>query len=55
VDEIVVLRPTGPDGAVEAVSAWHRLGGARPGAVVLADLLSQRGYRPPAGLLAGRS
>jgi pilus assembly protein CpaF len=55
VDEIVVLRPTGPDGAVEAVSAWHRLGGMRPGAVILADLLRQRGLRPPADLLAGRS
>lgn len=51
-DEIVVLQPVAPDRTVVAVSAWHRLGGTRPGAVVLAELLSQRGVRPPA-LLAG--
>ncbi len=53
-DEIAVLRPVGTGGAIETVSAWHRHGGMRPGAVVLADLLSERGRRPPAGLLAGR-
>jgi len=53
-DEIVLLRPNAVDGAVQAVSAWHRLGGVRPGAVGLADLLSRRGVRPPTGLLAGR-
>jgi pilus assembly protein CpaF len=52
-DEIVLLRP-GADRTVEPVSAWHRLGGVRPGAVALADLLSRRGVRPPTGLLAGR-
>jgi pilus assembly protein CpaF len=54
-DEIVVLRPAGSVGAIETVSAWHRHGGMRPGAVALANLLSERGHRPPAGLLAGRS
>jgi pilus assembly protein CpaF len=53
-DEIVVLRPSGPDHAVSAVTAWHRLGGVRPGAHVLADLMTQRGVRPPAALLVGR-
>ena len=53
-DEIVVLRPTGPDQAVSAVTAWHRLGGVRPGAHLLADLMTQRGVRPPAGLLGAR-
>lgn len=53
-DEIVVLRLSPVDRAIEAVSAWHRLGGVRPGAVALADLLSRRGVRPPTGLLAGR-
>ncbi len=54
-DEIVVLRTIGHTDAVEAVSAWHRYGGSRPGAVALADLFSERGYRPPVGLLAGQS
>jgi pilus assembly protein CpaF len=53
-DEIVLLRPTSDDRTVAAVSAWHRLGGVRPGAVPLADLLTQRGVRPPTTLLAGR-
>jgi hypothetical protein len=53
-DEIVLLRPTSHDRTVSAVSAWHRLGGVRPGAVPLADLLTQRGVRPPTSLLAGR-
>lgn len=53
-DEIVVLRPSGPEQAVSAVTAWHRLGGARPGAHLLADLMTQRGIRPPAALLGGR-
>jgi len=52
-DEIVLLRPTPTDRSVAAVSAWHRLGGVRPGAVGLADLFTQRGVRPPAGLLGG--
>jgi pilus assembly protein CpaF len=52
-DEIVLLRPTDTDRAVTAVSAWHRIGGLRPGAAALADLLSQRGVRPPVGLLSG--
>jgi pilus assembly protein CpaF len=53
-DEIVLLRPS-PDGlAVTSVSAWHRLGGVRPGAVPLANLLTSRGVRPPTALLAGR-
>jgi pilus assembly protein CpaF len=52
-DEIVVLRPSGGDHAVVAVPAWHRLGGLRPGATALAELLAQRGVRPPAALLAG--
>jgi pilus assembly protein CpaF len=53
-DEIVLLRPT-PDGrAVTSVSAWHRLGGVRPGAVPLANLMTSRGVRPPTALLAGR-
>jgi pilus assembly protein CpaF len=53
-DEIVVLRPSVEDRSVVAVSAWHRLGGVRPGAVPLADLLTRRGVRPPTALLAGR-
>jgi pilus assembly protein CpaF len=52
-DEIVLLQPTGADRTVTAVSAWHRLGGMRPGAVALAELFTQRGVRPPAALLAG--
>lgn len=53
-DEIVLLRPADSDRTVAAVSAWHRLGGMRPGSVAFADLLSQRGVRPPASLLGGR-
>ncbi|HKD97008.1 MAG TPA: TadA family conjugal transfer-associated ATPase [Micromonosporaceae bacterium] len=53
-DEIVLLRPDPADRAVVAVPAWHRLGGLRPGAVALADLLSRSGVRPPAGLLGQR-
>jgi pilus assembly protein CpaF len=52
-DEIVVLRPAGPEHAVVAIPAWHRLGGMRPGATALAELLTQRGVRPPAALLIG--
>jgi pilus assembly protein CpaF len=53
-DEIVLLAPS-PDGrAVVSVSAWHRLGGVRPGAVPLANLMTSRGVRPPTTLLAGR-
>lgn len=52
-DEIAVLRASGPDHSVSVVSAWHRLGGTRPGAVALADLFTQRGVRPPTALLAG--
>ena len=53
-DEIVLLAPS-PDGrAVTSVSAWHRLGGVRPGAVPLAKLMTSRGVRPPTALLAGR-
>lgn len=54
-DEIVLLRPTPNEQTVAAVSAWHRLGGVRPGAVPLANLLTERGVRPPTVLLAGRS
>jgi pilus assembly protein CpaF len=54
-DEIVVLRAAGSDGTIEALSAWHRHGGLRPGAVALANLLSERGHRPPVGLLAGQA
>ncbi|HEY1486956.1 MAG TPA: TadA family conjugal transfer-associated ATPase [Micromonosporaceae bacterium] len=54
-DEIAVLRPAGAEQLVSAVPAWHRLGGLRPGATVLADLLSQRGVRPPTALLSGGS
>ena len=54
-DEIVLLARS-PDGrAVVSVSAWHRLGGVRPGAVPLANLMTSRGVRPPTTLLAGRS
>jgi pilus assembly protein CpaF len=53
-DEIVLLAPS-PDGrAVASVSAWHRLGGVRPGAVPLANLMASRGVRPPTALRAGR-
>ncbi len=53
-DEIVLLARS-PDGrAVASVSAWHRLGGVRPGAVPLANLMTSRGVRPPTTLLAGR-
>ncbi len=51
-DEVVLLRPSPVDRTVVPVPAWHRLGGLRPGAVALADLLSRAGVRPPAGLLA---
>ena len=51
VEEIVVLHP-GEHG-VTTVPAWHRLGGVRPGSVALADLLTARGVRVPAALLAG--
>jgi len=54
-DEIVLLRPASGEQTVVAVSAWHRLGGVRPGAVPLANLLTERGVRPPTALLAGRS
>jgi pilus assembly protein CpaF len=50
-DEVVLLRPDQADRTVTAVPAWHRLGGLRPGAVALAELLSGRGVRPPATLL----
>jgi pilus assembly protein CpaF len=53
-DEIVLLRPSPDNGTVRPVSAWHRLGGVRPGAVPLADLMTSRGVRPPTALLAGR-
>jgi pilus assembly protein CpaF len=53
-DEIVLLRPSLDDGTVRSVSAWHHLGGVRPGAVPLADLMTSRGVRPPTALLAGR-
>jgi pilus assembly protein CpaF len=52
VDEIVVMRSTGPDRTVSVLSAWHRLGGVRPGAHALATLLARRGVQPPTGLLA---
>ncbi len=52
-DEVVLLRSVDVDRTVTAVSAWHRLGGMRPGAIAFADLLSQRGVRPPLGLLDG--
>ena len=51
VEEIVVLH-LGEHG-VTTVPAWHRLGGVRPGSVALADLLTARGVRVPAALLAG--
>jgi pilus assembly protein CpaF len=54
-DEIVVLRPVPGADAIESVSAWHRYGGLRPGALTLANLLTERGHRPPAGLLAGQA
>jgi hypothetical protein len=53
-DEIVLLAPSRDGRAVTSVSAWHRLGGVRPGAVPLANLLTSRGVRPPTALLAGR-
>jgi pilus assembly protein CpaF len=52
-DEIVLLGPSGADRSVTTTSAWHRLGGVRPGAVALANLLSERGVRPPVELLGG--
>ncbi len=54
-DEIVLLAPSRDGRAVVSVSAWHRLGGVRPGAVPLANLMTSRGVRPPTTLLAGRS
>ena len=51
VEEVVLLQPT--ERSIAVVSAWHRLGGVRPGTVALADLLTSRGVRPPAALLAG--
>jgi pilus assembly protein CpaF len=53
-DEIVLLAPSRDGRAVASVSAWHRLGGVRPGAVPLANLMTSRGVRPPTALLAGR-
>ncbi|HZD98732.1 MAG TPA: TadA family conjugal transfer-associated ATPase [Micromonosporaceae bacterium] len=53
-DEIVLLAPSRDGRAVVSVSAWHRLGGVRPGAVPLANLMTSRGVRPPTALLAGR-
>jgi pilus assembly protein CpaF len=52
-EEIAVLKPSGPDSVMAAVTAWHWLGGMRPAAAALAGLLSQRGVRPPAELLGG--
>lgn len=53
-DEIVLLAPSRDGRAVASVSAWHRLGGVRPGAVPLANLMTSRGVRPPTALLSGR-
>ncbi len=53
-DEIVLLAASRDGRAVTSVSAWHRLGGVRPGAVPLTNLMTSRGVRPPTALLAGR-
>jgi pilus assembly protein CpaF len=48
-DEIVLLRPEGPERMITSVPAWHRLTGTGPGAVGLSEMLIDRGVRPPEG------